>query len=63
MPRRGGGHQGGHQGRLGSYLSSGSALGATHEAGTTEHALLILTAIEIVLLVWLRGRFKAAHGG
>jgi hypothetical protein len=33
------------------------------EPGTTEHALLILLAIELGALVLLRRYFRSAHGG
>jgi hypothetical protein len=33
------------------------------EPGTTEHALLILLALELAALVLLRRYFRSAHGG
>lgn len=33
------------------------------EPGSTEHAMMILLALEIVALVLLRRYFRSAHGG
>lgn len=33
------------------------------QLGTTEHAVLVLTILEVLALVLIRRTFKSAHGG
>ena len=47
---------------FGLVFRSGGGAGLP-EPGSTEHAMMILLALEIVALVLLRRYFRSAHGG